>query len=101
MEILKFYYKIHDWLKYHFVNYPKDILFKIKDYDRIQSDYSRVLDFATDSKMSKTNYDLKTIYAVINDTQQESYYSSVKDDINMIIHDGGTIDDIQNYVNEL
>ena len=74
---------------------------KIKDYDRIEYDYGCVLDNATMSKMSKTNYELNTIYAVINDTQQEFYYGIIKSDILELIEKGATIDEIKDYANGL
>lgn len=40
----------------------KDIIFKVKDYDRIENDYSSVLDYATGGILSKTNYTLDSVY---------------------------------------
>jgi len=51
--------------------------------------------------MSKTNYDLQTVYSVINDAQSELHYGIVKDDINELIKNGATIDEIREYVNGL
>ena len=77
------------------------IIWKIKDYDRLEYDYGCVLDHATCSRMSKTNYDKDTIYAVIDDAQRELHYFAVKDDINELINEGATIDEIKDYVNQL
>jgi len=74
---------------------------KLKDYDRLELDYSCILDNVTDGKMSKTNYEKQTIFSVINDTQSELYYGIIKDDINEMIDNGATISEIRNYVNEL
>ena len=49
----------------------KDIIYKIKDYDRLESDYCTCLDYATDSKMSKPNYHIETVKTVISDTISE------------------------------
>ena len=43
----------------------KEIIFKIKDYDRVESDYSSVLDYATGGVLSKTNYTLESVYDAI------------------------------------
>lgn len=76
-------------------------LWKLKDYDRLEYDYGCVLDNATCGRMSKTNYDLQTVYSVIDDAQSVLYYGIVKDDINELIENGATIDEIREYVNGL
>lgn len=43
----------------------KDIIFKIKDYDRLELDYSAALDYATGGVMSKTNYTREAVYETI------------------------------------
>lgn len=45
----------------------KSIIFKVKDYDRIEKDYSAVLDFATGGVLSKTNYTLDSVYKAIRE----------------------------------
>lgn len=45
----------------------KSIVFKVKDYDRIEHDYSVVLDFATGGVLSKTNYTLDSVYEAIRE----------------------------------
>lgn len=50
--------------EWRIVMWVKDIAWKIKDYDRLEYDYSCVLDHATCSEMSKTYYDKTTIYAI-------------------------------------
>jgi hypothetical protein len=87
-----------EWYLCHMIS---SIIWKIKDYDRLEYDYGCVLDHATCSRMSKTNYDKDTIYAVIDDAQRELHYFAVKDDINELINEGATIDEIKDYVNQL
>lgn len=45
----------------------KSIIFKVKDYDRVEHDYSAVLDFATGGVLSKTNYTLDSVYKAIRE----------------------------------
>lgn len=45
----------------------KDIIFKIKDYDRLESDYYTCLCYFTNNRMSKPNYELGTVVTVIGD----------------------------------
>lgn len=83
----------------------KNIIWKIKDYDRLEYDYSNVLCHATNSTMSKTWYDLNTIYVQIDKTQSESYYDIVKSDINDILNtdmkSDDKIADIIDYIDKL
>lgn len=74
---------------------------KLKDYDRLEHDYGCVLDNATCGRMSKTNYEKHTIYAVINDAQSELHFGIVKDDVNELIENGATIEEIREYINAL
>lgn len=66
----------------------KDILFKIKDYDRLEHDYSTCLWYFTDGLLSKTNYEIKTLEAVLGDTisryVEEGYSRAEKDIIALI-----------------
>lgn len=77
------------------------IVWKLKDYDRIEYDYGCVLDNATNGRMSKTNYELQIIYSVITEAQNEFYYGMFKDDINDLIDNGATIEEIRKYVGDL
>lgn len=45
----------------------KDILFKIRDYDRLEYDYSVFLCYATDGLLSKTNYEIKGLLTAYDD----------------------------------
>lgn len=74
---------------------------KLKDYDRLEYDYSCVLNHATCGRMSNTNYDKQAICATISDTQAELHFGIVKSDIVEMIEKGGAIDDIREYVNSL
>jgi hypothetical protein len=79
----------------------KRFFLKLKDYDRLEYDYGCVLDNATCGRMSKTNYELQTIFEVINSVQSEMHYEIVRDDINMLIDNGASIAEIKEYVNQL
>lgn len=46
----------------------KDIIFKAKDYDRLESDYSSCLCYFTNNRLSKTNYEINGLITVICDT---------------------------------
>lgn len=77
------------------------LLWKIKDYDRLESDYCNVLCHATDARMSKPNYELNTVYSIIDEAQSNCYYSIVRDDINNLINEGATMAELKEYVNNL
>ena len=49
----------------------KDIIFKIKDYDRLESDYCTCLCYFTNNKMSKPNYQLESVLTVIGESTTE------------------------------
>lgn len=46
----------------------KEIIFKIKDYDRLASDYCTCLCYFTNNKMSKPNYKIEAVKEVIIDS---------------------------------
>ena len=46
----------------------KEIIFKIKDYDRLESDYCTCLCYFTNNKMSKPNYQIDAVESVISDS---------------------------------
>ena len=46
----------------------KEIIFKIKDYDRLESDYCTCLCYFTNNKMSKPNYKIEAVKEVIIDS---------------------------------
>lgn len=76
-------------------------IWKIKDYDRIAYDYGCVLDHATCGRMSKTNYDLKTIYSVIDNAQKDMHYEIIKSDLMGMIDNGADINEIWQYALDL
>ena len=49
----------------------KETIFKIKDYDRLESDYSQMLDYATGGILSKTGYELNTVHTAIAEHWKE------------------------------
>jgi len=74
---------------------------KALDYDRLQYDYSCVLCYATNSRMSYTDYDVNIIYSEIDSAQADFYYNTIKSDIGDMIDKGATIDEIKKYVDNL
>lgn len=60
----------------------KEIIFKIKDYDRLQHDYSLCLCYFTNNRLSKTNYEIRALETLICDTigeyQEEGYEQAKK-----------------------
>lgn len=51
----------------------KDAIFKIKDYDRLERDYSILLCHVTDGLLSKTNYEINGLLTVIGDINTKNY----------------------------
>lgn len=49
----------------------KDLIFKIKDYDRLESDYCTVLDMVTGARLSKPNYKMDSIREAFNEFLDE------------------------------
>ena len=49
----------------------KDIIFKIKDYDRLENDYSTCLYYFTNGRLSKTNYEIRGLETLITDVITE------------------------------
>lgn len=45
----------------------KEIIFKIKDYDRLESDYCELLDIATGGMMSYPNYTMESVYRGVDE----------------------------------
>ena len=39
----------------------KEIIYKVKDYDRLESDYCTVLDMVTGARLSKPNYTIDAV----------------------------------------
>ncbi len=85
-------YRLFHPKEWRIIQWINEIRFKIKDYDRLEYDYSCVLHYATSGKMSKTNYELETIYTIIDETQHELSCDIVND-----LMDNGDIDELRNY----
>lgn len=64
----------------------QNIMRKIKDYDRLEGDYSVVICECTNSKLSKTNYETGVVIEEIQRAQQESTEEIIKDDLLDIIN---------------
>lgn len=63
-----------------------EIYWKIKDYDRLQEDYERVLGHATGGRWSKSTYDPDIMMKEIDDAQHRIIGSMFKDDLLDIIN---------------
>lgn len=72
----------------------KDVIFKIKDYDRLESDYCSVLDYATGGVLSKSNYTLESVYEAISDyeKQREKEFQRPAEQIQKILDSVGEHD---------
>lgn len=42
-----------------------ELIFKIRDYDRLESDYIKTLEFATNNVLSKSSYTIESVYDAI------------------------------------
>jgi len=69
----------------------------IRDYDRLAYDYCLILDHTTRGKMSKPNYVINVVKAVIDDTQDEFYESMHYDDLSQILTDPESLQAIDEY----
>lgn len=49
----------------------KEIIFKVKDYDRLESDYCTVLDMVTGARMTKPNYTIDAVREAFNEFLDE------------------------------
>ena len=45
----------------------KEIIFKVKDYDRLEDDYCTVLDMVTGARLSKPNYTMDAVRDAFNE----------------------------------
>lgn len=76
----------------------KDVIFKIKDYDRLESDYSSVLDYATGGVLSKTNYTLESVYDAIR-YNVEKHDEYVEHDYLEQLKKGAVETEVKGYLN--
>ncbi len=67
----------------------------------MEYDYGCVLDHATYGRMSKTNYLRSEIYTQIEQAQSDLHWGIIKSDLQELIDQGGTMEDIQKYINDL
>ncbi len=75
----------------------KDIIYKIKDYDRLENDYSVLLCHVTDGRLSKTTYDIDRLLTVVNDIlyeRDEETYKECKKDLALTWEDVKKIEDL-------
>ena len=49
----------------------KEIIYKVKDYDRLESDYITVLDMVTGGILSKPNYTMDAVREAFNEFLEE------------------------------
>ena len=78
----------------------KEIIFKIKDYDRLESDYCTCLCYFTNNKMSKPNYKIEVVKEVIIDSigeyLDEGYDEATRKAIKWLKDNGSHYIDIVN-----
>jgi hypothetical protein len=79
----------------------KDIIFKIKDYDRLAWDYIQVLSYATNGRMNNSDYYINDIKEVIDEAQEAYYYQEIQRDLIELIENDATWDDIKEYLERL
>ena len=75
--------------------------FEVQGNEEIEERFCLILEHATLGSMSRSNYDLETMKSVIDDAQQNHYYGVVKSDLEQLIKDGGTMEDVKDYINSL
>lgn len=80
-------------------NYISYVYWAIKDYDRVCSDYTKVMLHATNDKLSKIGYNVDDVIREIDDIQNEYYLEFYSEEVSNILEDGGTIEDIKEYFN--
>jgi hypothetical protein len=86
-------------------NNDPDMLFcelgkRLEEYDEMEDRFCLILDHASMGNMSKSNYTVEAMKSVIDDAQQKHFYSFIKSDLEAILNDSGTIDDIKEYINQ-
>ena len=81
----------------NFIMYIQEILWKIKDYDRLAEDYSQLLWYTTNGNMSKTHYRWDDIEIEVDKAQSNRWYWFLKEDI----QDLDTKKEILEYISKL
>lgn len=97
-NIKRFWYDLVHYEDWRIINYFRDLNWKIKDYDRLEHDYSVVICYATGNNMSKTNYATGVVCSVIDDHYNETTMSFIKEDVKEIVKDGGSLEDVLEYL---
>lgn len=49
----------------------KEIIYKVKDYDRLESDYCTLLDHVTNGILSKPNYKMDGVFEVVAQAKKQ------------------------------
>ena len=68
----------------------KEIIYKVKDYDRLESDYCTVLDMVTGARLSKPNYTI--------DSVRESFYEFLEERDKIVYKPAETVEKILNSI---
>ena len=68
----------------------KEIIFKIKDYDRLENDYCTVLDMATGARLSKPNYTMEAV--------QEAFNEFLDEHDKIVYHPAAQVENILNTI---
>ena len=56
----------------------KEIIYKVKDYDRLESDYCTVLDMVTGARLSKPNYTMDSVREAFSEYLEERIKEAYK-----------------------
>lgn len=100
-KLKQWWYQITHPKEWYIVYLVTRTIFKIRDYDRIEYDYGCVLCHATGSRMSYTDYELQTIYSVIDEHQSEWHTKMIKEDLQSLIDAGADMEEIKKAIAEL
>lgn len=76
-------------------------LFRIADYERLEDEYSEVLSRLSFGAISEPNMSVYDLVVRIENKQAEFCFAIVKDDLTSLINNGGTIEDIKDYIERL
>ena len=63
----------------------KEILFKFKDYDRLESDYCNFIHHMTMGRMSKSNYYVNDVKSVADSAQEKFFIETFEHAFNEIL----------------
>ena len=68
----------------------KEIIYKVKDYDRLEDDYITVLDMVTGARLSKPNYTM--------DSVREAFYEFLEEHDKEVYKPAETVEKILNLI---